>query len=210
MKTKSPSVAPGIRKHIFRNLFLLVFVLAGLVFAVTTISARKSVRDLADNAIEMTEQRTDSLLYGFFGPIEHNLHILEEWQLDEVFEQLENPLPLNRRFAPFLTEYPQVTSMLIANDKGEELLLLWDGTHWKNRVTRVEEWGQTTRWWRWSKDFELLEQWEKTIDYDPRQRPWFQGAIRHLGSDEPHWTEPYTFFTTKDPYSCSRINVDDQ
>jgi two-component system sensor histidine kinase/response regulator len=35
-------------------------------------------------------------------------------------------------------------------------------------------------------------------DYDARERPWFKGAMA-LPDDRVFWTEPYIFFTTKEP-----------
>lgn len=54
-----------------------------------------------------------------------------------------------------------------------------------------------------------VERWVKQ-GYDPRRRPWYQGAMELLASQDGgappeyvdeliHWTEPYTFFTTGDP-----------
>lgn len=52
----------------------------------------------------------------------------------------------------------------------------------------------------------LIKQHAESLQYDPRTRPWFQAATQggihsaesRYRPQEPHWTEPYVFFTTKD------------
>ncbi len=90
---------------------------------------------------------------------------------------------------------------MVADGRGREYLLLRSGERWRNRITRRDEWGTRTRWLEWSDEAPApVETWRE-LDYDPRARPWYQGALeaRESATGALHWTEPYTFFTTKDP-----------
>src|SRR5258705_12350399 len=41
----------------------------------------------------------------------------------------------------------------------------------------------------------------RASDYDPRQRPWYRGAVaaRPQAGERIHWTEPYLFYTAGAP-----------
>ena len=92
-----------------------------------------------------------------------------------------------------------------ADGRGREHMVLRTGTEWHNRQCRPDEWGSRTRWLSWSDEApQPVESWRE-LDYDPRIRPWFTGAIerRRAAGDVDadqlvHWTEPYIFFTTSD------------
>ena len=44
-------------------------------------------------------------------------------------------------------------------------------------------------------------------DYDPRKRPWYELAINAKDMTVPVWTQPYIFYTTKDPGITVAIQV---
>ncbi|TNE88806.1 MAG: serine/threonine protein kinase [Deltaproteobacteria bacterium] len=186
-----------LRSPVLRQMVLLVLVMAAAVLVVTALGARQERADLAQVAIEQGRDSTDAELRRFFEPVEANLRVLRGWgatgQLD-----LEDVAALNARLIPVLESMPQVSSALIGNSDGEEVLLLEDGETWRNRITRARDEPGSVRWLRWNAAGELLEDERKDLDYDGRRRPWYQGAARGDGL-AVHWTDPYVFFTTKDP-----------
>ena len=42
-----------------------------------------------------------------------------------------------------------------------------------------------------------VEEKTERTDYDPRTRPWFEGAIQYNADETPYWTKPYSFRTQK-------------
>jgi hypothetical protein len=102
---------------------------------------------------------------------------------------------------------PQISSVMYAHDDGDEYMLLQSQGAWKSRLTRPESWGDVEEVRVWSSDQDDKSIERRELDYDSRARPWHQGALQrlqHMGGDAPvreriHWTEPYTFFTTKEP-----------
>jgi len=106
---------------------------------------------------------------------------------------------LNRLFLPIMKSRPLVSSIAIGNARGEGWLLmrLPEGQV-RNRIVARGAWGDQALWL--DVDFDgtpANPAWE-TSEYDPRQRPWYTGA-EGLQPGQLHWTEPYTFFTTKEP-----------
>ena len=61
-------------------------------------------------------------------------------------------------------------------------------------------WGQRQKIFAWRDSRPPLtgSQWRES-DYDARRRPWYQGALALARDGDLHWTEPYQFFTTREP-----------
>ncbi|MCK6461433.1 MAG: SpoIIE family protein phosphatase, partial [Planctomycetes bacterium] len=106
----------------------------------------------------------------------------------------DQPERLRALLQPVLERFKQMSAALVADDRGREFMLLRTGGRWITRQTRRDEWGARVKWTEDGK-----EEWRE-IDYDPRSRPWFQGAMERRDK-EPRvfWTDPYRFFTTGQP-----------
>lgn len=167
--------------------------------AVMTVSLRgaySAVDRLCQNLIEQTTSRTHTEIDRLTRPVIQILQAARAWgHAGEL--SLDKTRELNARFMPILEQTP-VSSMLIANTRGEEYMLLELGEEWRNRLVNKADWGERTHWLKWSRAPKLKGEWDKVLDYDPRKRPWFTGALASSGGS-PHFTQPYTFFTTKDP-----------
>ena len=100
---------------------------------------------------------------------------------------------------PLLANDRRISSVLYADEDGNELLLLRTASGWHNRITTAGEIGKRNRILEWSEDGQLLDQAWRPSRYDPRLRPWFVGAMMQGEDHETFWTTPYRFFTTGDP-----------
>lgn len=193
----SDSVEPSI-SGFGRGVVGLVIVLSVGFVVILIWGAYSAVDKLSAEAIERAAGQTESELHRFFDPVESSLFTGLDWAAQGVLDPA-NVQAMNHRFVPLLRHLPQIGSMLIATPEGVEYMLLRDESAWVNRSTNVPAGAGTTRWYRWdAAGSTKTREWTKTLDYDPRERPWFQGAM----ANEPrrlHWTQPYTFFTTKDP-----------
>jgi hypothetical protein len=91
------------------------------------------------------------------------------------------------------------------------------GDAWSSRQTRRDVWGDRSAWLEWTDARpEPVASW-RASDYDPRRRPWYQGAVSARSgatgagatgagaagqgsvAELVYWTEPYTFYTAKAP-----------
>ena len=114
----------------------------------------------------------------------------------------EDPAELTATLLPLIDGYPVINSVLRADTLGNEYILMrWEGG-WRVRVSKPGE----------PAFFQLLDPkgavtktWTETIDYDPRRRPWFQAATTTRG--KVVWTDPYTFYTTKQPGLTAAITT---
>jgi adenylate cyclase len=206
----------SIRFSLARNLMLMIFVTAGAILAVSYFWSRHVVAELSEELITQQIDQTEQALQKFFLPVENALLLLRAWGSAEILEAVDvdaiepsraggRPADaasverLNERFVPLLERLPQVSSMMIADTRGEEYLLMRMPDHWLSRVTEAGRWGSDSFWLRQEPDGSYAEPYWKAIDYDPRRRPWFEGGLATAGDAGVHWTKPYKFFTTKDP-----------
>ena len=198
----------SIRRSLLVNLVLVIVLLSAAIIATTVFASRRVVRTLSEALITRTIDQAEARLEQFFAPVVGGLAVARSWGESGLLD-LEQPDDLNALLVPIMKEYPQVSSVMVADGRGREHMVLRIGHAWLTRQTRRDEWGTRTHWFEWTDDRpEPIESW-KEVDYDPRVRPWYIGAneARHReaapGAAAPdrlmHWTEPYIFFTTKDP-----------
>ena len=192
------------RRSLLTNLLAMVLLLAVAIFLMTALSSRRVVWSLSESLIEQASRRTELKLRGFFQPVERQTRGLRSLGESGMLD-IDDPDQLRPLFQSLLGEYPSNSAVFVADDRGREFLLRDEGDHWRSRQLRPDEWGEQARWREWRKvagePVETVEQ----VEYDPRERPWFKGALSALdqeesGSELPvYWTEPYIFFSTQRP-----------
>ncbi len=198
----------SIRQGLLRNFLLIIVLVGGGIIAVSVFAARHLLESLAREVIGHSLTVTEVELQRFFEPVEAALRTASDWG-DQGLLNDDRPAKLNPLFKPLLTQFPQVSTVLVADDSGREYMLIRTADGWENRETRRSEWGARTRWHLWGEDGAKPKVVWKELDYDPRQRPWFQGTVHAqvslvrntevLTRPRIHWTKPYTFYTTQAP-----------
>lgn len=193
----------SIRSGLLVSLIVLIVILGGAIVLVAGQSNVHAVRTLSGQLIRRQLAEIEARLDGYFEPARQGLRAAEGWGERGLLD-LEDPDRLRALLEPVLRVHPEVlSSALVADTRGREFMLLHlPGGHWRNRLTRRDEWGGRVRWIEWTdEDPAPVERWEE-LPYDPRERPWFQGARKRAGlpsAERVSWTEPYTFYTTKQP-----------
>lgn len=169
---------------------------------------RKAVQSLSRLVIRQAIEHTESRLLRFFEPSIVQLELLCGWGQAGLLD-LASSEKLNDVFVPLMEQHGHISSVMLADEAGREYMLLRQGRQWMNRQKGEQAFGKRVRITSWS-DFDNQPKttWEK-LDYDPRERPWFIGAMaKRTESNEPanqvtqpsvYWTQPYEFFTTKEP-----------
>ncbi len=177
-----------------------------------SVQQQRTIKVLSNMVLLKTLDETDDWLSLFFQPVEHELLVARDWTRDGVIDA-EKTDELNRLLIPLIEHYPQMSSLMIADDRGREHMLLCIASQqsediqrtWRCRQTRRDERQGEVTWIEWEgDDRENAKVRTEQTEYDPRMRPWFKKAIAM--SDDANddarkpiqWTEPYVFFTTKD------------
>ena len=198
----------SIRRSLLTNLLLIIVFLSSAIFVTTTWGIRHTLETLSRLLIRQTTDYTESELNRFFNPLTRQLRMAARWGQQGLLD-ISDPPALNKLFMPLIETYPQISSVLLAAETGREYLLLRTGDLWLNRETRTAEWGGKSRLTRWDPATQHAEVAWEHLNYDPHERPWYQGAIhsqkQRTTSPEQnpaysiHWTRPYIFFTTREP-----------
>jgi len=198
----------SIRQGLLRNFLLVIVLVGGGIVAVSVYAARQILESFAHEVIDHNLTVTEIALQGFFEPVVAALRTAAEWG-DEGLLDDDSPKNLNPLLKPLLLEFPQVSTVVVADDSGREFMLTRTPVGWENRETRRSEWNARTRWHLWRDDRKKPEVVWQELDYDPRDRPWYQGAVRtqvelvstpeHANGPRIFWTKPYTFYTANAP-----------
>jgi serine phosphatase RsbU (regulator of sigma subunit) len=217
----------SIRRSLLINLLAVVLLLSGSILLTIIVSSQKTLSTFSQSLINQSINTIEVQLTGFFNPVIDELQIALAWGEAGVLS-LDEPDRLNKLLKPLVQQHAQISSIMVANDNGMEHLVLQQEGKWINRQTRRQQWNTRSRWLEWDDDIKKATQTWKDLNYDPRQRPWFIGAkqLHVLTANENalnknnnptnesshgkiHWTEPYTFFTTKEPGITASVSFDD-
>ncbi|NNF43616.1 MAG: SpoIIE family protein phosphatase [Phycisphaerales bacterium] len=195
----------SIRQSLLWNFALVIIVLGGGILLTTAFGTRRAVARFTQSIMTRTLDETEQRLHRFFDPVTHELQIARDWGHAGLLD-VDDPEAMRRLLVPLLRRTPQISSVLVADERGREQMILRTGEAWSLRQTRRDEWGDRTRWLTWTDgDEAAIESW-RTLDYDPRTRPWYTAAVARDAEAEAAgtagsvaWTTPYVFFTTRDP-----------
>ena len=204
-----------LRSRLVRDLSLLVIGFGLLAVGVMAVGTRWAARSLAEITMGQALAVTESRLDGFFEGVEEHLAVIERQCTSGVLavdpgdpDDADPEATLARRegdrvaiLAPIIEASEAISSIIIADDRGREHLLMQMPEQWRSRLLAAEEWTEArTRTWPAAAGTSTAAAaagvvQRQAIAYDPRERPWFRGAME-AGPGRRHWTEPYRFFST--------------
>lgn len=162
---------------------------------------------IARGDFSATADRIDNELEHMFRPVVRLLGISRDWAQQPGFD-INHTESFNSLFKPVLRKIPHLTSVVAGNTIGHGWMLLeLPDNRWRNRFTDVPKRGRLQRFVEWDADGKAVTR-EEAVDYDARMRPWFKLAMSAPADGRVHWTEPYTFFTTRDPGITASTRAD--
>ena len=195
----------SIRSSLLINLVLVVLLLGAAIFTMMALGSRRAIRGLTGTLIEQTSLRTEAKLKTLFEPLRRQVRALRDFGVSGLLD-IDDPNGLRQQFTPLLREFPWSSAIFVADEHGREYLLRSEAEVWTSRQIRRDEWGDRALFYEWSPEAPEPEERQEALDYDPRTRPWYQGAVALLESAEQpadraavYWTEPYSFFSTGEP-----------
>jgi len=100
---------------------------------------------------------------------------------------------LENLFIAILKPYPQLQSIFYGDEDGNFFMVRRSGENTLTKEVIVDIEKVTTMYKSRSSDNDILDQRTTNREfYDPRQRPWYQGAVDNKGE---FWTDVYKFYT---------------
>lgn len=185
----------NIRQRFRRDLAFIIIFVSVLTLAVAAFLASGINKDLSGELINRTSTQAIKELKNIFGPLGKDLAYTRQWGISGRIDPGGDSTSLMGQFIPMLQQNNFIYALMIANSKGQEYMLRRDEGRWLTRLTDRGKSSKKLLWQRWSSTGELLEEWSEASDYDPRQRPWFKGALAVEQEGTIYWTEPYAYFT---------------
>ena len=201
------------RLRSFLRIAIPIVTLLALVAAIAGIGAylyqanREDARLLTDDLLEELERRIVSEVEDFLEPASSMVRLAEEVlegrALFEQRERLAEPLSMH-----ILESNPQLANFNFADPQGNFMMLrkLPDGSiHTKFMDRRGG--GVATSWIRRDPSGRVVAVERDASDtYDPRTRPWYQGAA---ATGRLYWSDVYLFFTDHRPGITASLPIYD-
>ena len=181
----------------FTSVIVLCFVVFGLALYLFVVAP--ATRELADNEVRQAAREVAVRLRRDISQLEQTLMTVTEWAQQGLLDRAD-VAGFNRLLQPILSNDPRLSTVLVAQDDGSEIMLLeQSGGRWSNRLTAPANSESRYRWLVWTEGDPLPREESRESHYDPRTRPWFKGALALDQDLRPFWTEAYQFFTTREP-----------
>ena len=208
---EDPQVREGtegvtIRRSLVRNLVLLTVATAAAVLGLTIVQSTQAVEELSQALVHRSTRQVHTELDGFFSPVRRQLRIMADWGESGQLTPLA-PDPITPLVLPLLRRQSQVSSLVVGNGIGHGYMLLELPDTYRRREVWPGRFDGMARWVELDARGTQLRRWEEELDYDPRTRPWYSVAEEAEGHIA--WTEPYTFFTTRDAGITASVTFDD-
>jgi len=211
---------PGSRRRLRGRLFRMagpigfVVVMLAALLAITAYSYYSNRRDalaLSGDLLGAIERRIAGELDAFLIPIEDTVRLTAE-----VLRNASSDIHKRDLIEPFafrvLANLPQVSNFIVADPQGNFLMVakMPDGSLHTKIIERTPEATQVT-WIRRDTAGKVVDEEASADDsYDPRNRPWYAGAVN---SQKMYWSDFYIFFTSQThgaTVSIPIIGKDDQ
>jgi class 3 adenylate cyclase len=191
----------SLRGHFFRvagPIGFVVVVLAALlaIIVYSYFSNRRDALALSQEVLGAIERRIAGELDAFIVPIEDTVQLTADFLENTPFDIRNRDLlePLAFRV---LGNLSQVSNFIVADLQGNFLMVARqpDGALHTKIIERSDAAAARTTWIRRDPAGNVVDE-ETVFDdpYDPRERPWYTGAVNR---EEPNWSEFYIFFTSQ-------------
>jgi hypothetical protein len=190
-----PARSRSVRRRLFRDLAILLLVIAGAMLAVAIVLGGRVKTGIATSWIERATQESQKSFSVYFESLERGVVIAQRWGRSGMLDLTDVRLS-NAEFIPILEEM-RIQAVMIGRSDGASYFLRQEGDAWLTRTTHPETGVGEESWQRWSREEKLLDAWTETSGYDPGKRPWFQGALDAEKANQAFWTRPYLFSSTK-------------
>jgi len=192
-----------IRRSLLVNLVVVLALLSAGLLGTAIYAARTMRATLSASLIREALDEAGSSLDDFFDPVEALMHLAPQWGGAGLLD-IDQPDQVDKLLAPALDRFSHLSAVIIADSDGREHMLLRAESAWTRRQIDPQRWGDEAHLTTWRDPKQPTTQ-QRHVDYDPRQRLWYTGAVARRHGAPPsagpaqlaHWTDPYTFFETQ-------------
>lgn len=190
---------PTLRFTISTLLAFMILITTASLTLLNYHSSAKTLRQFSTDVIEKTSGVVQEQVNSFFQEAKTTNRLILKLTNSDLINT-ENLVEVERYFFNFLSTHENVNMLNFGNLNGDYVMVRRtdDGALHTKLILRDKFKKNTALWKRRSPNANLKdykEDW-KNDSYDPRARPWFEGAMK-LG--KLYWTNVYVFYTSKTP-----------
>ncbi len=185
----------NIRSKLLRDIITLVIVTILVLTAIIFYQSQKLQKQVSETIITETTEVVKRRFSRFIEPIEAYISVGSQWGQKGFYEGLSDQ-KLTAIFIPMMEAYPHISGIILANSNGEEFFLHRNKTTWSSTRLEIRPDKTIKHWQGWIDVNSPPQKKDIIVEYDPRNRPWFKGALAK-GLNETAWTDPYLFFTAQ-------------
>ncbi len=198
----------SIRRSLLSSMVLVVLIMSVVILGVTFLAGRYAVRSLSYQAVNQAINQVQVRLDSFVEPLVNHLYILGQWCENGVVGagMADDKAAL---LYPFMEKHDYVSAIIVADSSGREYYLRRDETGRLVMRRRGAEGDYVESVWDEGRGKFVAADSVNVSGYDPRLRPWFEGAVKREGDlghdrggdfkDYVYWTEPYEFYESHEP-----------
>jgi len=198
---------------LFGNLVIIILIASGITLYSMFINLGQTMSNMSKRMIKDRLYLTEEELKNIFSPIENHLQTTKSRAKRGIFEDFMDHTMLDAYFVSILRNSSSISSVLIANELGDEYMLLQTDSAWISRMTEKGSAERTPMQYTWVEENGepiILHRGRIEKQYDPRSRPWYKLATTISTDTMVKWTDPYTFFTSQEPGITASIKWIDQ
>lgn len=196
----------SLQQSLFRNLAIGPLILGVSLLSISVFAERQLKRIIAVELTGRTISEVESAFIDYLKPVSEGMELsVQLGQSGRLGSSSTEEL--DTIFSSMLETFDQISSVHLAQKSGQSYMLLEnaDGSYF-SRLFAPDKPGQiiTRKWPAKPNQAQVLVNQEAS-NYDPRKRVWFQKALSVFNQEnesqsknQPVWSDPYTFFTTKD------------
>jgi diguanylate cyclase (GGDEF)-like protein len=158
-------------------------------------STEEMLRDHAQAAMLYSAEAIADNTLRYLSPAERAVKLTDSLLVHDILN-LSHPEQLETYFFTQLRSNAELASIYIGQPNGDFFFVKKDGNGFFTKIIRSSP-ERIVIYRYYNQSFERIEESLHPEDtFDPRTRPWYQKAI---AENQPVWTEPYIFFTSKRP-----------
>lgn len=185
------------------NIALIVLAATAIMLIIMFKNLGDTIREMSGNLIKDKLAITEQELNNTFDPIKVELLKTKERAQNGLFLRLPDLESLYIYFQSVIDFSPTISSVLFADEFGDEFMLLKKDSLWYSRVTLKgsDKKNPVIKYWSATENNKrsIVSDSVMRDAYDPRTRPWYKMAIAAPDENQINWTVPYTFYMTGEP-----------
>jgi hypothetical protein len=130
----------SIYQSLLANLAVTIVLLGGAIMALTFMGSKATVERLSRSILRETIGQVHVELRRFFEPVISQLGVIRAWEESGLLRP-DDAAAMNRLLIPLLRSNPQISAVMVSDERGRQHILFHVGETWQSRQTRRDVWG---------------------------------------------------------------------